>query len=159
MEARPLSPQPAGSTTSWKRTLIVLPGNRPWGWLRTGRLGPSPPTAAGPRSGATYRQGLGSSQHFPVSQGDVIAVQGTFQKKRAWCLFNIWLLSSTEACGVSAWAAAQPGSQAYACVSHTPAPSIQFGHPGVSSFTYRNQVKSRVPTARAAEGGCGQCER
>lgn len=75
---------------------------------------------------------------LPVSHGDVITVRGTFQKKRAWCLFNIWLLSSTEAWELMAWAATQPGSRACACVSHTPwqTPSpIQVKPPGESFFT------------------------
>lgn len=130
-----LSLQPAGSTTSWKHTLIVLPGNRPWGCLRTGRLGPSLPTAARPCSEATYRQGLGSSQLFPVSQGDVIAVRGNIPEET--CLVFIQHLASRQhrSFGVSARAAAQPGSHEYACVSHIPAPSVQVKPPGVSSFT------------------------
>lgn len=98
------SSEPAGCITSWKHTLIVLSGDGPRGWLRTRGWGPSLPIAARPCSGATCGRGLGTSQHLPVFHGDVITVRGgTFQKKRAWCLFNTWLLSSTEAWEMTPW--------------------------------------------------------
>lgn len=109
----------------WKRATGVAENQR---------LGPLPAHSCQAMLGATCGPGLGISQHLPGSHGDVINVRGTFQKKRAWCLFNTWLLSSTEAYEMSAWAAAQPGSSAYACVSHTPAPAIQVKPPGDSFF-------------------------
>lgn len=133
--------------------LIVVPGNRPQGLLGTRRLGLSLPTTSRLYPGATCRQGLGSSQHLLESWGDVIAVQGTFQKQRAWCLFNTWLPRSTEACGLLAWATAEPGSSVCTSISHTQH-SLYGPSPLESSFT--QHTKCTGPPCSASPSGTGQ---